>query len=105
MAKDMGGTTAWASNGGTTHRPDHYHRDGTVVRKGPKGRSRSNEQCILGSPWPTVLDVVGDRIAYLLSQRHQCLTSALPRNTDPSFLPINIAQTKLHDVARTDGKT
>ena len=101
MAEDMGGTSAWASDASTAHGLGDDHRDCTVGSESAKGRARPDKQCIDVGLRTGVFDIAGDRIANLLSQRHQCLTACLSRNADPGFLPVEIAQPKLHDIART----
>jgi hypothetical protein len=78
------------------------HRYCTVVREATKRSARPDEQGINVGLGAAILDIGDDRIANLLSQRQQYLTTALPCNSDTGLLPVNVAQAELNDVARAE---
>ena len=82
MPEHMGRAPARASGARPAHRLDNDHRDRTVVREGTKRSARADEQGVSVGLGATVLDIGDDRIANLLSQWQQCLTTALPCNVD-----------------------
>ena len=51
--------------------------------------ARPDEQGLSAGLGATMLDIGDDRVANLLSQWQQCLTTAFPCNADAGFLPVD----------------
>jgi hypothetical protein len=105
MAKNMGCTSTRASDAGSAHRLSNEDGDGTMRSEGAKRSAGADKERIGASPRPPLFQVSDNRVTDLLGQSEPRLATPFSRDVNPSCLPVDIAETKRHDIARPKPKS
>lgn len=99
MTQEMRGTSGRLGNSGAAYGSVDKHRNGAVGPQASERCTGAQEEFIIASRWTPVLHVVDNRLSYFLAQGQLCLPAALPADLNCCFLPVDVLQTQLHDVA------
>lgn len=105
MSEQMGGPATWASHSGSSEGAGHDHGDSAVRTKGTEGRSGAHEDGALVGRRPSAPQVAHQGLSHLLGERQPRLTARLAAHENARFLPVDVVQLKLNDVAGPQTQT
>jgi hypothetical protein len=100
MTQEVSCTSGRLGDPGTTYGSVDKHRDGAVGSQASERCTRSQEELIIASRRTPALQVIDNRLPNFLTQGELRLPAALPTDLNCCFLPVDVLQTQLHDVAR-----
>jgi hypothetical protein len=99
MAKQVRGPSAWACHLRALECPVDNHGDTTVGAERAKRCTTANEDHVSIGRRTAICEIRDQRPSNLLSKRQSSLTPSLSTDVKPRALPVDVASSKLHDVA------
>src|SRR6516162_1918937 len=99
MPQQMSGTSAGTHHPSATQYPHNNRRDGRIAGEGTKGGSAAHKNCVGLRLRSAIFEVIDNRLTHFLGQWQSCVRAALTTNVNPSALPVDITQAKMHDIA------
>ena len=99
MAEQMRGPATRARHPRSAERSVDDDGDGTVGAKRPKWWTAANKDDVGLRARSTIIDIPDQGLSHFASQRQPRGTTSLSTDVNPGAFPVEIAESKLHDVA------